>query len=320
MNWNYPLGTTEYLLIFLFILFYTTYFVRMIRVTRQLRTTSRSLFLKFFLRAMAFALLITALLGPAFGEASLGVQAEGKDIYLLTDLSLSMDATDVVPSRLEKVKYELSRLINTAGNNRYGLIVFSNEAFVQTPLTYDQPVLEQYVQSMRTDLLPGTGTNVCKALELAYQKLITDQTAASQAKFMILLTDGEKLGTCSAALLNNIRRFGMGVYVVGVGTSAGSTVPVNGETLRTTDGTIVISKLDAPALKRLTDQTRGTYYELTSEKNEMPRLAADLNAAAGRLIDSRTVTVTSNKYYYFLAVGLLLLIIDVLVTVRTFRL
>lgn len=320
MNWNYPLGATEYIFIFLFLLAYVTYFVRMIQITRLLNTTSRSLFLKFFLRSIAFALLMVALLGPSFGEAGREVQAEGKDIYLLTDLSRSMDATDVVPSRLEKVKYEVTRLISNAGNNRFGLIVFSNDAFVQAPLTFDQPALELFVQSLHTDLLPRSGTNLCSALELAYQKLLNDPTAANHAKMIVLVTDGENTGTCSAHLYNNIRRFGIGLYIVGVGTRSGSSIPDNGKVLRTKNNEVVITKLNPAALQKLAEQTNGSYYEVNNETNEIPRLIADINAASGKLIDSRTVTVTSNKYYYFLGAALLLLIIDVLVTVRTFRL
>ncbi|WP_247234818.1 VWA domain-containing protein [Telluribacter sp. SYSU D00476] len=320
MNWNYPLGAAEYIFIFLFLLAYVTYFVRMIRITRLLNTTARSLFLKFFLRSIAFALLMVALLGPSFGEAGREVQAEGKDIYLLTDLSRSMDATDVVPTRLERIKYEITRLISNAGNNRFGLIVFSNDAFVQAPLTFDQPALELFIQSLQTDLLPRSGTNMCSALELAYQKLLNDPTAANHAKMIVLITDGENGGNCSAHLYNNIRRFGIGLYIVGVGTRSGSSIPDNGKVLRTKDNEVVVTKLNPAALQKLAEQTNGIYYEVNNETNEIPRLIADINAASGRLIDSRTVTVTSNKYYYFLGAALLLLIIDVLVTVRTFRL
>ncbi|HEV7349752.1 vWA domain-containing protein [Telluribacter sp.] len=320
MNWNYPFGTTEYIFIFLFLLLYVTYFLRMLRITRQLQTTSRSLFIKFFLRCIAFALLMMALLGPSFGEAGREIQAEGKDIYLLTDLSKSMDATDVVPSRLEKIKFEINRLISSAGTNRLGLIVFSNEAYVQAPLTFDQAALELFVQSLQTDLLPRSGTHACSALDLAYQKLISGAQASNQAKMMVLFTDGENTGTCPATLLNNIRRFGIRVFVVGVGTKVGSSIPADGQVLRTGNGEMVISKLNPAALQKLAEQTNGSYYEVNNEKNELPRLVADINSASGRLIDSRTVAVTTNKYYYFLAGALFLLIIDVLVTVRTFRL
>ena len=320
MNWNYPFGTTEFVFTLLFIGAYTAFFVRTIRVARRLKTTTRSLIIKLFVRTIAFTLLLVSLLGPSFGEAERDLQSQGKDIYLLVDLSKSMDANDVSPTRLEKVKFEINHFLDAMGMNRIGLIVFSNEAYTQSPLTYDRAALNLYVQSLQTDLLPGSGTNLCSPLELAYLKISQDEASADKSKILVLFTDAEKKADCNASLFNNIRRFGIRLFVVGVGTPEGSFIRTNDTVLKDEDGESVTTRLQETVLKNLVQQSQGKAYRIDNKKNELTSMIHDINSIEGQVIDRRQVAVVSNKYYYFLAIALGLLVLDLLITVRTFRL
>ncbi|MPR36353.1 VWA domain-containing protein [Salmonirosea aquatica] len=320
MNWNYPFGTTEFVFSLLFVGAYAAFFVRTIRVARRLKTTTRSLIIKLFIRTIAFVLLLISLLGPSFGEAERDLQSQGKDIYLLVDLSKSMDANDVSPTRLEKVKFEINHFLDAMANNRIGLIVFSNEAYTQSPLTYDRAAMNLYVQSLQTDLLPGSGTNLCSSLELAYLKVSQDEAAADKSKIMVLFTDAEKKADCSASLFNNFRRFGIRLFVIGVGTPEGSFIRTQNSVLKDEDGESVISKLQEDVIKNLVQQTQGQGYRIDNKQNELSSVIHDINSIEGQVIDRRRVTVASNKYYYFLIIALGLLVLDLLITVRTFRL
>ena len=320
MNWNYPFDTTEFFFIFFFLIAYITYIIRTIRVARQLKTTARTIIIKLFLRSITFVLLIISLLGPSFGEDDQEVQAKGKDIFLLVDLSKSMDATDVNPTRLEKVKFEMNRFIENEKSSRIGIIVFSNDAFIQVPLTYDGAALELFIQSLQTDLLPKSGTNICAAAELAYSKLMNGTDPVSRSKTMVLFTDGENKTDCNRRLYNNLRRFGIGVYIVGVGTKSGISIQANGKPLMDENDQLVISKLDEVFLNTLSKNTNGKYYQLNNAKNEVAQMMTDVSQADGTLVDSRMVTVVSNKYYYFLGAALILILLDVLITIGTFRL
>lgn len=320
MNWNYPFESTEFFFIFFFIVVYISFLFRTIRVARRLNTTARTLILKLFLRTIYFGLLIISLLGPSFGEATREIQAKGKDIYLLVDLSKSMDATDISPTRIEKVKFELNKFIRNEVSNRIGIIIFSNDAYTHAPLTYDNNALALFVQTLNTGLLPTSGSNPCTALNLAYQKLIQESDMSNRSKSIILLSDGENQSDCDGLLTNNIRRFGISTYIVGVGTKSGISILENGVSLKDDQGKIVITKLDETFLKSLANQTRGNYYKINNEKNEINQLVTDINNSESTLIDTRTVTIVSNKYFYFLGAALLLLILDILVTIRTFKL
>lgn len=320
MIWNYPFGTTELVFTLFFIGAYAAFFVRTIRVARRLKTTTRSLIIKLFIRSIAFTLLLISLLGPSFGEAERDLQSQGKDIYLLVDLSKSMDANDVSPTRLEKVKFEINRFLDAMSNNRIGLIVFSNEAFTQSPLTYDRAALNLYVQSLRTDLLPGSGTNLCSPLELAYLKISQDEAAADKSKILVLFTDAERKADCTASLFNNIRRFGIRLFVVGVGTPEGSFIRTNQAVLKNEDGESVITTLKEDVIKNLAQQTQGKGFRIDNKQNDLNSLIHEVNLIESQVIDSRQVAVVSNKYYYFLILAFGLLVLDLLITVRTFRL
>ena len=320
MNWNYPFDTTEFIFIIFFILVYTGYIIRTIRVARQLKTTARTIIIKLFLRIITFVLLIISLLGPSFGEADRDIATKGKDIFLLVDLSKSMDAADVNPSRLEKVKFEMNRFVQNERTNRIGIIIFSNEAFLHVPLTYDGEALGLFIQSLQTDMLPTSGTNICSAAELAFNKLVNGSDPTGRSKIMVLFTDGESQADCRRSLYNNVRRFGIGFYIMAVGTKNGISLPSNGKPLMDENDKIVISKLDENYLQTLANNTMGKYYELNNSKNDVAQMITDVSNADGTLVDSRTVTVVSNKYYYFLGAALILILLDVLITIGTFRL
>ena len=166
----------------------------------------------------------------------------------------------------------------------------------------------------------GSGSNPCTALDLAYTKLSKDAAASDKAKIMLLFTDGEKRADCDASLFNNIRRFGFRLFIVAVGTVTGSAIVTNNKIMEDEDGETVITRVDEKAVRDLAEATKGNYYRVTNETNQLPKALDDMNAIQGQLVDSRQVAVVSNKYYYFLAVALGLLLLDVLITVRTFRL
>ncbi len=318
MNWNHSFGTTEYVFIVAFLGFYLLYFIRTYRIAQKLHSKSRTLFVKFFIRSLAFVLLLLSLAGPFFGEAERKLLAEGKDIYLAVDLSRSMDATDVAPSRLEKVKYEMGHLLQQLANNRVGLIAFSHNAQVQSPLTFDTEALEFMLRSLNTDIMSEHGTNLCAPLALAFEKM-SGGSSLNKSKIIVVLTDGEGENDCSAGLFNNFRKFDFQLFYVGVGTRNGSSIPFDDQVLRKENGEIVISSMDEKSLQRMAQQTNGRYFQINNEKNETAALIETINQLQDKLIDSRSVDVTSNKYYYFLGFALLLLVIDILITFRTFR-
>ena len=320
MNWLHPFSTTELLFIVLFLGLYSFYFFRTFRLARQLATSAWAVIPKFFLRSAYFALLLIALLGPSFGETGRDVTTLGRDIYLLLDVSRSMDAADIAPTRLERIKYGIQQLADTLAGDRFGLILFANDAFVLAPLTADHDALNRFVRDTRTGISSGNGTDLCPALELARQKLITDPLARQSTKAIVLFSDGEDFGTCDRSVLGRLRTYAIPLFTVGVGTDAGSPIRQGGGFVRDDRQRIVRTRLNRETLRTLARDGRGSYIEAASDAAYIDQLINALRSVQGRTIDQRRIGVVTNKYYYFLLIALLLLAIDLIITVRTFRL
>ena len=122
-------------------------------------------------RTIYFALFMIAVLGPSFGGSKKEVKSVGKDIMICVDFSKSMDAFDIQPSRLEKIKFEMKKVVEAFNSDRIGIIIFSSEAFMQCPLTYDQNALNLFIETMNSGLVPSSGTDFGPPLRMALKKL-----------------------------------------------------------------------------------------------------------------------------------------------------
>lgn len=317
MNWLFSFSSTEALIVGLFLGFYALYFIRTLRLARQLTTTPWSVVPKFVLRSITLCVLLIALMGPLFGEATRAMSAQGRDVFLLLDVSRSMDATDVAPTRLERAKFALQQLSDSLVTDRFGLIVVADEAFVLSPLTTDHQALNQLMQAVRTDASNG-GTNLCDAIDLARDKMVTDSSTRQRTRAIILLSDGENFGNCPPATLARLSRYDIALFTAGIGTETGSTLR-NGKTFLMDDqGQLAHTRLNRDFLRNLSLGSSGQYVEFSDHLAD--DLATGLRALPGRTINQRRVTVTTNKYYYFLGIALFLIMLDILITVRTLRL
>ncbi len=320
MTWLYRFLGTEWLFVGLFVGLYGLYFFRAFRLAAQLNSSALSVVPKFFLRAICLALLLVAALGPSFGEADRDVQTEGRDVYVLLDVSRSMDATDVAPSRLEQAKFTIRQLADTLVSDRFGLILFTNQPFVLTPLTNDHQAFNQLLAEVQTNLTPATGTDLCAAINLANRKFTADPSTEQNAKVIILLSDGEDFGICNSLLLKELRALGVTLMTVGVGTELGSPIRQGRDFVRDEQGLIVRSRLNRTFLRQLARDGQGSYHDVETDSRHMDGLLAALRQLQGRTINQRQVAVSTNKFYYFLLAALLLLAVDLVAVVRTFQL
>ena len=313
------LGIPGYIAIALFVGLYLFYIRRVILIGRSLKTPYGTVFIKLAIRTIFFALLIIAFLGPSYGEGRREVKSVGKDIMMCVDLSKSMDAFDVQPSRLEKIKFEMKRIVEAFSSDRIGIIIFSSEAFMQCPLTYDQNALNLFIETMNTGLVPATGTDFGPPLRMALNKL-EDQEGPStnqKSKVIILISDGEDFGEETSDIVKNIEDRDIKLFTLGIGTETGS--PIGTQRGYKTDrfGKTVVSKINPASLKNLASQTGGQYFEINDTRNEVSKMINTINKIEGQLRDARFVDVSANRYYWYLVGALILLAFDVLVNVKT---
>ena len=318
MNFNYELTLVEYIFIAAFLILYSVYIGRTLYVAKALGSTARGVVIKFFLRTTYIALLIVAILGPFFGEPERDIIAEGKDIMVLVDVSKSMDTTDVQPSRLDKVKFELQRLTTSLSGNRFGLMIFSSSPFLQVPLTFDLNAFSLFTQTLNTSQVSNHGTDICSALDLGVEKLVQNRST-NTSKIILLLTDGENFGACERQTFTNIKKFDLKLMIVGIGTTNGGRIKEGTGWVKDDNDQIVTTHLNNAYLRELAKSTNGKYFEINSQQNAIGDVVDAINSVENRLIDSRKVAVVSNKYRYFLMVALVLIALDILVTVSTFQ-
>jgi Ca-activated chloride channel family protein len=322
MIWYKSFSGFELLIIIVFAVLYVAYIYRMFRIGKVLKVAYRSLVLKAIIRTSYFLLFIIALLGPSFGDNSREVKAVGKDIMICVDLSESMNANDIQPTRLEKVKFELKNLVDAFNSDRIGLIIFSSESFMQCPLTYDQGALNLFIETLGTNLVPNAGTDFGPPIEMALEKLSGEEstTMEQKSKVIILISDGEDFGENTLANVAKLEEQGIKLFTFGVGTEKGSKIRTNYGFKTDKNGREVFTKLNSKDLKNLAIKTGGKYFEINEQRNDIERLINSINSIEGELRDSRVIDVSANKYYYFIAFALILVCVDFLTGLKTIHL
>lgn len=319
--WNGTIGTLEAIFIALFALFYLVYIIRMIRVARALNSSYRRVFYKILLRSAYFGLFIVALLGPSFGKSQKEVKSIGKDIFIAIDLSQSMNAFDIQPSRLEKIKYELKKIVDAFYTDRIGLIMFSNEAYIQCPLTYDKSALNLFIETLNTSLVPNTGTDFGPPLAMALDKITDEDNSVSRqkSKIIILISDGEDFGEETSSIAQKVEDEGIKLFTLGIGTARGSKIMTRNGFKKDNQNKEVISKLNPTSLKKLASSTNGKYFEINDKRNDVEKMINTIGDIEGELRDAKKMDVSANKYFYFLALAAVLLLLDALIKLRTIR-
>ncbi|MFC7000091.1 vWA domain-containing protein [Rufibacter roseus] len=321
MTWYLPFTSVEFFFCLLFLVLYGGYLYRIKRLAHQFGQKANVLWAKTIIRTIYMALLIIALLGPSFGAMTKEIRTNGKDVFVAVDLSLSMNATDVPPNRLEKIKLELLEFIKNTDADRVGLIGFSSEPFVLSPLTYDQGALELFIQTLKTSLAPAEAARLTPVLELANQKFSETETNREQerSKLLVIFSDGETFGENIVEAAHALNEAGVRVYTVGVGTYTGGKIPQGRGFKKDNDGNTVITRLEPTTLQEVAALTNGAYFEVNQNISEVPRVLSAVNAVKSELRQTKVVEVAANKYLYPLLAAFLLIALDVLWTLQVLR-
>jgi Ca-activated chloride channel family protein len=232
---------------------------------------------RFILLLLVLALVIVSLARPLWGYAFDEVKRKGIDLLLAVDVSRSMLSNDVQPNRLERVKLATQDLLNELQGDRVGLIAFAGKAFLQAPLTIDYDAAVDSINELDTKIIPEGGTNISDAIALATR---TFGKSATGNRALIIFTDGEELSGDAVRAAKAAADAGVRIFTVGVGTSAGSLIPIQGESGGTTfvkdaKGDVVKSKLDETRLREVAQAAGGFYVHLENGPRTMKQLFSD---------------------------------------------
>ena len=321
MIWAYPDIKLLLLLAAIFIILYGIYLYRFWSINRRLNVEKRRLFTKLVIRTSYFVLFLIALAGPSIGTSTKEIVEEGKDIFIAVDLSQSMNAQDIGPSRLQRVKFELKDLTKNFPSDRIGLIIFSSEAFMQCPLTFDQSVLQLYIDGLNTGLVPNFGTDLNGPLAMALDRFEKDESQELKSKSIILISDGENFGDDLNGIAGRLKELGVRVYSLGIGTESGSSIPRgNGLVIDPATGQPAKTILNRAPLRQIASETNGQYFEISDDVQEVGNLISALERIEGGVTGSRTVEASANKFFYFLLAAFGLSLLDMILPIKTIKL
>lgn len=258
-------------------------------------------------------LVIVALARPAWGTEIEAVKTQGVSIMFLLDVSRSMDAQDVQPSRLERAKLSLQEMFKGLSGNEMGLILFAGNAVVQFPLTTDTLSAADFVKSVTTNSLTQQGTNVTDAIRLAMLSL----NSASKGKHLIvLLTDGEGHEGDVNSVVGRAAQAGITIFTIGYGDTVGALIPVrnsDGSIIDKTDaaGNKVMSALDEATLKTIANASGGQYQHVGTDGSEVNGLMRAISQYVPETLNRGVQTRPIEHFDLFIALAVILLTLEI---------
>jgi len=262
---------------------------------------------KFCLMLSALALLIVMLARPQMGSKISHDKRQGIETIICLDISNSMLAEDVVPSRLDKSKMLVENLVDNFTNDKIGLIVFAGDAFVQLPITSDYVSAKMFLQNITPGLIQTQGTNIADAIDLA-SKSFTQQNNVGRA--IVVITDGENHESGATEAAAAAKKKGINVFILGIGNTKGAPIPMgDGGYLKDHSGNTVMTALNENMCKELAQAGSGQYIHVDNTSDAEKTLNDDL----AKLQKGDTSSVIYSEYdEQFQAVGILVILLLIL--------
>ena len=271
--------------------------------------------IKIALLTLAAGFMVLALARPQTGSKLRTVESLGREIVLVVDVSNSMLAEDVSPSRMDRTRYAITRLVERMNNDRIGIVAFADEAEVLLPITGDYKMAESITKRLSPDLIAEQGTDISKALEVALLSF-TRSTQSSKSRVVILITDGEAHDDSCEAAIEQAKAEGAIICAIGIGTPEGIPLKINGEIMEDGDGKMVVTKLGEPLLQQLAEATGGIYTRSRNDSFGLEEIVARLDEMEATELSLMTFEEYDEQYQWFLGVALLLLVVEMLIFER----
>ncbi|MCP4311580.1 MAG: VWA domain-containing protein [Bacteroidetes bacterium] len=275
---------------------------------------------KFFFLFLGSTLLVIAASGPRVGSKLEEVELKGREIIIALDVSNSMLAEDIKPSRLERSRQMINRMVDRMTNDKIGLIVFAGDAYIQIPITDDYPSVKMFLAGAGPDMVSKQGTAIGAAINLATRSFSGSSGDPSPGKIkpgqaIVVITDGENheddaVGEATAATEKGIR-----VYTVGLGDPNGVPIPVrpgSSSTRRDNDGQVVVSKLNEKLLKEVATAGGGAYIA----GDRISSLVDELEQLEKRDLNTKVFSEFAERFQYFAGFALLFLFLEFMIRSR----
>ena len=270
--------------------------------------------LKFITLSLSFICLIIALVNPKIGTSLQTVKREGVDIVFAIDVSKSMLAEDIAPSRLEKAKQLTTQIINNLVSDRVGIIAYAAKAVPQLPITTDYSSAKMFLQNLNTDMLSSQGTAIDEAIQLS-RSYYNDEEQTNRV--LVIISDGEDHNDLSLEVAEAAAEEGIKIFTIGVGTEKGGPIPLkrNGIVMsykKDQNGATVITKLNTNTLSEIAKEANGTYVDGKNTNDVIETIGDILNKMDKKEFEAKEFAEFEDQFQWFLGLGLFFLILDIL--------
>ena len=271
---------------------------------------------KFWLTFSALALCIFMLARPQFGSKMETVKRSGVEAVIALDISNSMLAEDVTPSRLEKAKKLISRLVDTFNNDKVGMIVFAGEAFTQLPITSDYVSAKMFLESISPNLISTQGTDIGAAIRLA-MKSFTPNEGVGRA--IVVITDGENHEGGALEAAKEAAEKNMQVFILGIGSPDGSPIPVersSNDFRKDKDGNVIVTRLNEQMCQEIAKAGNGMYIRVDNSNSAERILNEEIGKLAKEDVESQVFTDFDEQFQAIAWLVLILLVVEMLILER----
>lgn len=263
---------------------------------------------------LACVSLIFGLARPQYGLKQVKTKREGIEVMVVLDVSRSMLAQDVQPSRLARAKMEITKLLGNLREDRIGLILFAGQAYVQLPITSDFVAARQFISSVSTDMISQQGTALGAALELAYSSFSPDQQVG---KAIVVISDGENHEDDPLAVAQQAEAHGIVIHTVGIGSPNGAPIPLQaGGLKRDGEGHTVVTRLDEQTLAQVALAAHGVYMQATNSTSGLSPIVAELDKMQKGEFEQVAYANFNERYQFFFVAALIFAALGCLVFER----
>ena len=270
--------------------------------------------IKFWLTFVAMCFMVLLIARPQFGSKVETVKRHGIETVIALDISNSMLAEDVAPSRLEKSKNIISRLVDSFEDDKVGLIVFAGDAFIQLPITSDFISAKMFLESINPGLITRQGTNIKAAIDMATRSFTPNEGVG---KAIIIITDGENHEGGATEAAKAAAEKGMSVYVMGVGSLEGSPIPTGSNDFRRDkEGNVIVTKLNEKMCQEIAAAGNGVYIRIDNTNNAQKILQKEIDKLAKADIETAVYSEYDEQFQAVAWIALVLLLLEMLLMVK----
>jgi len=262
--------------------------------------------------------LIFSAAGPQIGTRVSPIERKGVDLVFAVDVSESMNAQDIKPSRLDKAKFEISQIISQLKGDRVGIIVFAGSSHLYLPLTSDYEATQLFLDAIDTKMIPNQGTDFSTALRTAMSVFNKEN---DKYKVMVLVTDGEDHEGAAIEMADTALKSGIVTHSVGVGTEKGSLIPIYNDSSdnrykRDKKGILITSKLNENMLIELANAGGGIYSRFNNRDSKYKEILSAIDNMEKRSIATHIYSEYEDRYQSFATISLLFLTAGLIMPTR----